>query len=190
MAGGLRERKKSETRLRLMYSALELFAERDYEHVSVSDIAAAADVSTRTFFRYFETKADAVFGLQAASIERIRGSDDVLVTAEEELREYAARVAADPALYATQTRLVLQYHQVRVRRLEVTIALSDEICAGFRRELPSATPLCCRYAAHLTVDILPASMDTWIEAGAPGNGPDWEAGIAMMRAQVNAVLGR
>lgn len=57
---GLRERKKSRRRLELIDAAHRLVAERGYERVTVEDIAAAAGVSTRTFFNYFEAKDDAI----------------------------------------------------------------------------------------------------------------------------------
>jgi len=46
----LRERKRVRTRQALIDAAAELFARRGYEGTTIADIAAAADVSTRTFF--------------------------------------------------------------------------------------------------------------------------------------------
>jgi AcrR family transcriptional regulator len=57
----LRELKKQRTRDLLLRSALELFTESGYEETTVDDIAEAADVSQRTFFRYFASKEDAAF---------------------------------------------------------------------------------------------------------------------------------
>ncbi len=51
-----RERKKIETRQRLMKSALELFREHGYDAATVEQIAEAADVAKSTFFNYFEAK--------------------------------------------------------------------------------------------------------------------------------------
>lgn len=57
---GLRERKKLRTRAVLVDAAMDLCLKHGYQHTTVEQIAASADVSPRTFSRYFPTK-DAVF---------------------------------------------------------------------------------------------------------------------------------
>jgi AcrR family transcriptional regulator len=186
----LRERKKYETRQELMYAALDLFTRRGFDKVTVEQIAEAANVSTRTFFRYFATKADACFGIAAIALEEVLNSGDVLGTTERQIRGYAARVAADPVFYATQARLALGHPQVRVRRLEILLAFDDALAAGFLREQPGLEPVSARLAAYVATHLVPATMESWVLTGAQPEGPDWEPGLAKMREAVHQLLGR
>ena len=87
MATGLRERKKQQTRQQIAEAARRLFGERGFEHVTVAEIARAADVSAQTVFNYFPTKEDLVYW-RLESFE-----DELLATIRD-------RPAGEPALAA------------------------------------------------------------------------------------------
>ena len=108
MTAGHRERKKQQTRERIIEAAYALFAERGYQATTVADIAAAADIAPRTFFAYFPTKEDVVFHfgdtycdlMQAAVESRPEG-----MSAIEALRQWIAQVLPDHAVESDEARL-------------------------------------------------------------------------------------
>ncbi len=67
---GLAVRKKERTRQQLAEAAAELFSVRGYAGTTIDDIAAAVDVSPRTFFRYFPTKEDLIVVIGAMSLDQ------------------------------------------------------------------------------------------------------------------------
>jgi AcrR family transcriptional regulator len=83
---GRRERKKQQTREKIARVALELFIERGFEQVTVTEVAEAADVSVNTVYNYFPTKEDLFFGLNQpmeaslAGIVRQREKGESLLT--------------------------------------------------------------------------------------------------------------
>ena len=93
---GLRERKRRETRAALSLAALRLCVERGWENVTVDDVAAAANVSPRTFRNYFSTKAEAV---AAGHLERMLRVADQLRT----------RPASEPLWTAVTNSVAAQF---------------------------------------------------------------------------------
>jgi len=97
---GLRERNRSRTESDLANAAARLFATQGYEATTVADIADAADVSVRTFFRYFRSKEDVVFA----------GHDRYLAAMCETVTE-AARAGDEHAVLAAAIRRFARYLQ-------------------------------------------------------------------------------
>ena len=105
---GNRERKKQQTRERIIEAAYALFAERGYHATTVADIAAKADIAPRTFFAYFPTKEDVVFhfgdtycDLMQAAVES-RPED---MSAIEALRQWIADVLPEHQVESDEARL-------------------------------------------------------------------------------------
>jgi AcrR family transcriptional regulator len=69
---GLRERKKREMRQRLADVAAQLFTDRGYDAVSMTDVARAAGVADQTVYNYFPTKPDLVLDRADDMLERSR----------------------------------------------------------------------------------------------------------------------
>jgi len=68
----VRGRPASTSRQDVARAALDLFARHGYAATTVDDIAAAVGISRRTFFRYFESKPDVVWGEFDAELGRLR----------------------------------------------------------------------------------------------------------------------
>jgi AcrR family transcriptional regulator len=92
-SASLKLRKQQVVRVALSAAAEELFLTRGFEEVTVEQIARAAGVSRRTFFRYYESKEDVM-------VER---SDRL---GEQLLAELAARPLNEPPLLAIRNALV------------------------------------------------------------------------------------
>jgi AcrR family transcriptional regulator len=73
-AMGRRERRAAETRLRLFRTALQLFADRGFQNVTVEDITEGADVGKGTFFNYFESKDHVLSVMPELQLARVRES--------------------------------------------------------------------------------------------------------------------
>ena len=117
----LRVRRRRLLRDEIERIAIRLFVERGYDAVAVDDIAAAASMSGRTFFRYYATKDEILRRYQSGLHEAL-------------LDAFTAQPAAAPALqalrsaYAT-TSTVAEPDRERVRALGRLLATAPAVHA-------------------------------------------------------------
>ncbi|MGH9002441.1 MAG: TetR family transcriptional regulator [Acidimicrobiia bacterium] len=90
---GLRERHRRRTATQLEEVALKLFVEHGFDATTVDDIAAAAEVSRRTFFRYYASTEDVLLADHPKQLADLRAA-------------LAARPASEPILTALRQALM------------------------------------------------------------------------------------
>jgi AcrR family transcriptional regulator len=117
----LRERKRTKTRLMIQDEAMKVIAEKGWEHTTVDDIAYAAAISPRTFFRYFPTKEDVVLWDEydpiAPDMLSARPVDEPLVESMRLLiyEALGGLYRRDPDALLLRVRLLLAVPELRAR---------------------------------------------------------------------------
>jgi AcrR family transcriptional regulator len=105
-------------------TAMELFLERGFEATTIDDIAVAAGISRRSFFRYFGTKEDIVLGDLAAQGELIRKELEARPAAEDawtallNALRYAPRLGQDDATMLKISKMLYGTSSLRARSIE------------------------------------------------------------------------
>jgi AcrR family transcriptional regulator len=144
-----RERKKRQTRQLLTETAIRLFGEQGYEQTTVAQIAAAADVSTKTFFNYFPSKEAVLFAdtLQRNTLwlDIIAGRRPGESVAELLTRAYDAMLADfktedamrdNPELMKVYTRLMMSVPALQAKALLMLFDVQREIAAALVKVFP------------------------------------------------------
>ncbi|MFF4817838.1 TetR/AcrR family transcriptional regulator [Kitasatospora sp. NPDC001309] len=132
---GLRERKKARTRQAIRRAAYRLFAENGYEATRVEEIAAAAEVSPSTVFRYFATKEDIVLTdeqdpLLAAGLRSRPAGEPVLESLRHAVLDTLDHLhATDRTELVQRTRLVREVPVIRGRTAEQAARDADMLAA-------------------------------------------------------------
>jgi AcrR family transcriptional regulator len=123
---GLRERNKLRTRQEIADATLRLAAERGLEHVTVEQIAAAADVAPRTFFRYFDSKEDALLADHSERLDLLREtlksrplSEGPLTAVRLSILEVAGDLEDHSELMLCKQQLIQDNPTLRGRSLEM-----------------------------------------------------------------------
>lgn len=176
----LRERKKAATRVQLMNVALRLFEAQGFDHTTVDEIAAAADVAPRTFFRYFATKVDVLFADHPEEIALIRdtlaarGPDETVVDAlRHAMLEGIGKAVADPSRFLTRSRLVASVPAANAhsRYLDSKFedVIADAVTADHRPD--PASELQARVIARTAWGAACAARDVWVTSDAERDPP-------------------
>ncbi|MFF3004792.1 TetR family transcriptional regulator [Kitasatospora sp. NPDC057940] len=187
----LNQRRRDATRLDIARTAAELFAERGAEATTAEEIALAAGISLRTFYRYFSVKEDAVAPLLAAGGRRwvdqlaeapadlplreaLERSAVASLTPPDgeavEAMEWTRSLLRDPSLDGTWQRV----HADSEERLRAVLAAR---CPG------GTDPLEIRLAAAAATAAIRVALEEWAASDAPTAGPGspQELGARCMR---------
>jgi AcrR family transcriptional regulator len=177
---GLRSRKKHRTRLAIQDAALELFIEQGFENTTVEQIAARAEISTATFFRYFKGKADAVFGSE---------SDDRAEGLPALKREIIDRPADEDDLTAIRRAVLsvwvpllepvrLKRHFLAAETSPVLVGLSTNLTVRWQATISEALATRhgldspdhkCKIAATMALATLTETASAWVHGEITGD---------------------
>lgn len=178
----LRARRRNATRIEIREAALALFEQQGVDHTTSEQIARAAGISQRTFFRYFATKEECVlfdsFGfdeamhgcLETADMQSLsltdmeaaigRVMENIRNDEQSEVAATALRIQTLVSADAALSRAALAHYADNAKR---SMALIEGRCPAADR--PRVRTIV--QVAQLSVQL---AFEEWVEACAPGGG--------------------
>lgn len=173
---GLRERKKLRTKTALVDAALDLFERHGFEATTVDQIAAAVDISPRTFFRYFATKEDVILSYKETQSDEVmallreRPDDEPVMTALRRCTEglISNKLENEPEMARLRRCALLARHtpQLLARDLEREAAMERKVTAEIARRLrvDPDSDLRPRLVVAVAIAVMRAVGDSWTTA--------------------------
>jgi AcrR family transcriptional regulator len=152
--------------------ALRLFAEKGYAQTTVDEIADAAAISPRTFFRYFPSKEDVVLWdeydpLTLELLEARPAEEPLIETFRAIIRETLGGLyRRDPERLLMRIRLAATVPEVRARFLDEQTHGIEELAEPFAaKRRASIDDLSLRVAASALLSAVAVACDIWQKGG-------------------------
>ncbi len=170
MALGVTMKRKVTTRGELERVALELFVERGFDATTVEEVAAAAGIGRRTFFRYFASKNDVVWGefdaLLADMARWLDGVDDEVplwAAVADAVVRFNSLPAAAMAAHRERMELILHVPALQAHST-LRYAVWRRVVADFaaRRLGVAAEDLEAQLVGHLALGTAVAAYEAWL----------------------------
>ena len=175
---GLRERRKKLTAAELEAAALRLFGERGFDSVTVDDIAAEADVSRRTFFRYFASKEDVLLADHFVQLARLRdamaarpGDEPILTALRNAILSMTGDFEERKEAVILRGRIMRETPSLQARSLVHQKAWEDAMqeMVADRLGVDPAVDLRPGVVSATTLAAMRVAFTNWLTAGATGD---------------------
>jgi AcrR family transcriptional regulator len=173
----LRERKKRLAQATIEETALRLFQQQGYEQTSIQDIADAVMMSSRTFFRYFASKEEVLFGPMRAVLsdglrflQRVAPTESPHAALRATFGYLASRYQQERASFLIRYQVAMQSPSVASMYLYTLLETEPALCDALCSRLEAATNRHeIRFLVALYITALRVALQEWLEQEAQGD---------------------
>ena len=190
-------RRRATSRADLEQVAFTLFASRGFDRTTVDEIAAAAGIGRRTFFRYFPSKNDIPWGAFEDELERMRvrlkacpPEVPLMDAIRVALIDFNRVAPAQVPLHRRRMELILRVPTLFAHST-LRFTAWREVVAEFVAERSGCRPddLAPQTIAHAVLGVAIAAYEHWLDDPASDLGTLLDVAMRQLGAAFGAVLG-
>ncbi len=173
----LRERKKRLAQATIEEAALRLFQQQGYEQTSIQDIADAVMMSSRTFFRYFASKEEVLFGPMRAILndglhflERVAPTESPHAALRATFVYLVSLSQQQRASFLIRYQVAMQTPSVASIYLYALMETEPAMCEALCSHLEAATNRNeIRFLVAIYMTALRVALEEWLENEVQGD---------------------
>ena len=173
MVEALRERTRRAVQQEIAEAAMQLFTDKGFDSTTIEQIAEAAGISRRSFFRYFETKEDVVVGGYPQVGEELRAALEARPIEEspwDALREtFLTMLKYDARETIAITRLCLETPTLQARHLEKHAQWKRLLTPNIQKRLGGKSDARAAAIIGSALACLDAATELWVQSDGKGD---------------------